>query len=98
MQLALAKQPLRASIVIASFGSAQGYAAPVFDLTLQVDASAAPPVYEASERYGKLPEIHHIFRADPQSPPKLVSLFFVLVVAATLPALFVGVSSPWGAP
>ncbi|EFW99461.1 oligosaccharyltransferase subunit ribophorin [Grosmannia clavigera kw1407] len=90
VQLVLAKQPLRASIVIGSFGSAQGYAAPVFDLQLQVDASAAPLVYEAPERFGKLPEIHHIFRADPQSPPKPISLCFVLLVAAALPALFVG--------
>ena len=39
-------------------------------------------------RYGKLPEIHHIFRADPKSPPKVITLFFTLIVLAALPVLF----------
>lgn len=38
-------------------------------------------------RYGKLPEIHHTFKSDPQSPPVVVTLAFVGVVLAALPAL-----------
>lgn len=90
VQLLQATQPLRASVVVASFGSAAGYAAPVFDLDVRVDASSAPPAEEAPERYGKKPLIQHVFRADPQSPPKAISLFFVLAVLATVPVLFLG--------
>ena len=90
MQLLLSPKPVKASIVIGSFGSAQALLAPVFDVEFKPDPSAAPPTYEQPLRYGKLPEIHHIFRADPRSPPKIVSLVFVLAVAATVPALLVG--------
>lgn len=45
-------------------------------------------------RYGKLNEIHHIFKADPKSGPLVISLFFVLAVAATVPVLLGTVSSP----
>jgi oligosaccharyltransferase complex subunit delta (ribophorin II) len=38
-------------------------------------------------RYGKLEEIHHIFRADPQSPPKIITIFFTAAVLATVPIL-----------
>ena len=38
-------------------------------------------------------EIHHIFRADPKSGPKIISLFFVLAVLATLPVLLGAVCS-----
>ena len=55
------------------------------------DPAVAAPTYEAPLRYGKKEEIHHIFRADPQSPPKAISLVFVLAVLATVPALFLGV-------
>jgi len=34
-----------------------------------------------------LEDIHHIFRADPKSGPKIVSMFFVLAVLATVPVL-----------
>lgn len=48
---------------------------------------APPAAPSASERYGSKPEIHHIFRDDPKSPPKVVSLFFTLAVLAALPVL-----------
>lgn len=48
-------------------------------------ARPEPPV-----RYGKRDEIHHIFRADPKSPPKIITLVFTLAVLAALPALLVG--------
>ena len=39
------------------------------------------------ERYGSKTEIHHIFRDDPKSPPKVISLFFTLAVLSTVPVL-----------
>jgi oligosaccharyltransferase complex subunit delta (ribophorin II) len=92
VQLLLATKPLQASIVIGSFGSAQGLNTPVFTVEVQIDPNSPAPAYEKAVRYGKQPEIHHIFRADPKSPPKIISLVFTLAVLATVPALFLGVS------
>ncbi|KAF2863287.1 hypothetical protein K470DRAFT_289081 [Piedraia hortae CBS 480.64] len=80
-------KPLQASIVVASFGSSTPYKAPAFDLFVQADPGASPFEHSAPERYGQKPEIHHIFRADPKSPPRIISLFFTLAVLSTLPAL-----------
>ncbi|KAI2601914.1 Dolichyl-diphosphooligosaccharide--protein glycosyltransferase subunit Swp1 [Hypoxylon sp. NC1633] len=90
IQLAIATTPLKASLVLASFGSSEGFNKYIFDIEVTRDPSATPIVYEKPLRYGKLDEIHHTFRADPTSPPKLVSLIFVLAVLATVPALFIG--------
>jgi oligosaccharyltransferase complex subunit delta (ribophorin II) len=38
-------------------------------------------------RYRAQPEINHIFRADPRSPPKIISAIFTLAVLGTLPLL-----------
>lgn len=92
VQLLASTKPLQASIVIASFGSAIGYNSPAFEVEIRTDPNAPPPHYEKPLRYGKKPEIHHIFRPDPKSPPKVISLFFALAVVATVPALFIGVS------
>jgi oligosaccharyltransferase complex subunit delta (ribophorin II) len=91
--LLVAKKPLKASVVLASFGSAQGLNAPVFEVKIETDPNVPAPAYEKPLRYGKKPEIHHIFRPDPKSPPKVISLIFTLAVIITLPALLVGVSS-----
>jgi oligosaccharyltransferase complex subunit delta (ribophorin II) len=103
IQLLAATKPLKASVVLASFGSAQGLDTPVFEVKIETDANVPPPAYEKPLRYGKKPEIHHIFRPDPKSPPKVISLFFALAVIATLPALLIGVSdthpgTPCGGP
>lgn len=45
------------------------------------------PSSEKPLRYGKLSEIHHIFKSDPSSPSIVFSLFFTGAVLATLPAL-----------
>ncbi|KAK3903047.1 Oligosaccharyltransferase subunit Ribophorin II-domain-containing protein [Staphylotrichum tortipilum] len=90
VQFLLASKPLKASVVLASFGSAPGLNSPVFEVQIEADASAPRPAYEKPLRYGKQPEIHHIFRPDPKSPPKIISLVFGLAVIATLPALLVG--------
>jgi len=92
MPLLVSSKPLMASIVIGSFGSAQAFNAPVFEVEIKVDPNSPAPHYEKPLRYGQKPEIHHIFRDDPRSPPKVVSLFFALAVVATVPALFIGVS------
>ncbi|KAH6651148.1 Oligosaccharyltransferase subunit Ribophorin II-domain-containing protein [Chaetomium tenue] len=89
VQLRIATKPLKASVVLASFGSSQGFDAPVFEVKVEQDANAPAPAYEKPLRYGKQPEIHHIFRPDAKSPPKVVSLVFGLAVAATLPALLI---------
>ncbi|KAI1766664.1 Dolichyl-diphosphooligosaccharide--protein glycosyltransferase subunit Swp1 [Hypoxylon sp. FL1150] len=90
VQFAAGKELLQASLVLASFGSSEGLNKPFFNIELTRDPNATPVIYEPALRYGKQPEIHHIFRADPKNPPKIVSAVFVLAVLATLPALFVG--------
>lgn len=93
VQLLASSKPLKASLILASFGASEGYNKPVFDVEIKLDPSAGSPTYEKPLRYGKLEEIHHIFRPDPQSPPKVISLVFALAVLATVPALFIGVST-----
>ncbi len=78
--------------MIGSFGATEGLLAPLFDVVFKIDPDSPSPSYEKPLRYGKQPEIHHIFRADARSPPKIISLVFVLAVLAALPALFIGVS------
>jgi oligosaccharyltransferase complex subunit delta (ribophorin II) len=95
VQFLISKKPLKASIVLASFGSSQGFNAPAFEVNIELDPNAPAPKYEKPLRYGKQPEIHHIFRPDPKSPPKVVSLVFGALVVAALPALFLGVSTSW---
>ncbi|KIX97721.1 uncharacterized protein Z520_06499 [Fonsecaea multimorphosa CBS 102226] len=78
---------LSASILIASFGTAPGYNSPAFTLQVKTDSNTPIPAAEKPLRYGKLPEIHHIFRSDPKSPPAIISLVFVAAVVGTLPLL-----------
>ncbi|KAF1350093.1 Oligosaccharyltransferase subunit Ribophorin II-domain-containing protein [Delphinella strobiligena] len=87
VQLLTAGLPLEAKIVIASFGSSTAYYKKAFEINVGLDPNAPIAVPEAPTRYGKLAEIHHIFRADPQSPPKIVSTVFALAIAATFPVL-----------
>ncbi|PHH89801.1 hypothetical protein CDD83_5233 [Cordyceps sp. RAO-2017] len=90
IQLLFSSTPLRASIVLGSAGSVAGSVTPVFDVSVKKDLNSPLPEYEAPLRYGPLPEIHHIFRADPKNPPRIVSIVFTLAVLATVPALFIG--------
>ncbi|CAJ2500067.1 Uu.00g029200.m01.CDS01 [Anthostomella pinea] len=89
-QLAASTTPLKASLILASFGAAEGINKPIFDIDVATEPNATPIVAEKPMRYGKLDDIHHEFRADPKSPPKVISLVFVLAVLATVPALFIG--------
>lgn len=78
--------------MIASFGASTGYNSPAFSLSIELDPNVALPATEKPLRYGKLPEIHHIFRDDPKSPNVVISLFFVGAILATVPALLGAVS------
>ena len=81
---------------MASFGSSKPYKSKAFDLSIKIDPSAPQPTIERPLRYGKLPEIHHTFRADPKSPPVVITMIFAAVALAALPALGVAVS--WRGP
>ncbi|EEP77625.1 conserved hypothetical protein [Uncinocarpus reesii 1704] len=86
IQLLKSEKPLDANIVIASFGSALGYDSPAFRLSIKRNPDEPLPRVETL-RYGKLDEIHHIFKSDPKSPPIIISLAFVVAVLAALPVL-----------
>ncbi|TWU76177.1 hypothetical protein ED733_002850 [Metarhizium rileyi] len=89
-QLLTTASPLEASLVLGSTGSAKGSVTPVFDIAVKLDPGQPTSSPVAPLRYGKLAEIHHVFRADPKNPPKIVSFVFSLAVLATVPALFIG--------
>jgi oligosaccharyltransferase complex subunit delta (ribophorin II) len=93
VQLLYSSQPLRATLLLASFGSSQPFSNHIFNLDVKVDANAPQPKYEKPLRYGKLPEIHHIFKPDPKSGPIIISVFFVGAVLATVPILLGVVST-----
>lgn len=84
IQFLTSTKPLKASIVIASFGSSTPYAGYAFTLAVAHDANSAPTTPSPPERYARKPEIHHVFRADPRSPPKVISGIFTLAIVATL--------------
>lgn len=44
-------------------------------------------------RYGKLPEIHHIFKEDSKNPPIAITLAFLAITLAALPILAGAVST-----
>ncbi|RDL30981.1 Uncharacterized protein BP5553_09770 [Venustampulla echinocandica] len=87
VQLLHSSRPLRATLLLASFGTSQAFSNHVFNLNVKLDPSVAQPKYEKPLRYGKLAEINHIFKADPKSGPVVISLFFVLAIVATVPIL-----------
>ena len=91
IQLLEASAPLTASLVIASFGTSEGYDQSAFDLKIDLDPSSPLPSQAAPLRYGKLPEIHHIFKSDPKNPPRIISLVFTLAVLLAFPALLITV-------
>ena len=92
-QLLDSTSPLSASILVASFGDSQPFNKKAFDLNVKEDPNSPRKAPEKPLRYGKLPEIRHIFKADPKSPPKIITLFFTLIVLGALPVLFGTVST-----
>jgi len=81
---------LKASLVIASFGSSSPSNTFVFNVVVNRDTTVAQPSKDAPLRYGKLAEINHIFRADPKSPPLMITLVFTGLALATFPILLGG--------
>ncbi|KAJ6015453.1 hypothetical protein N7540_010044 [Penicillium herquei] len=79
-------EPIDARVVIGSFGSSEAYDSSVFSLSIDRDLDHPVPTVEAA-RYGKLPEIHHIFKDAATSPPVIITLAFVALVGASLPVL-----------
>lgn len=59
----------------------------VFELNVPQDGTSQVPGALTPLRYGKLPEIHHVFRSDPKSPPVFITAVFGCLVFMTLPVL-----------
>lgn len=89
-QLLTSEQPLKASLVIGSFGSSAPSNTFGFNVAIKRDPSVPQPATNKPVRYGKLEEIHHIFRSDPQSPPMVITLAFAGLALATIPVLLGG--------
>jgi hypothetical protein len=86
VQFLRTSHPVDAEIVIGSFGTSKAYRNVAFQLSIDRDPNVPIPSSEV-ERYGKLPEIHHIFKTDPRSPPLLVTVSFLLMVLVSFPIL-----------
>jgi len=86
-QFLTSEKPIAASVVIGSFGSSKPYKSKVFDLTVTRDPSVPLSIPEKPVRYAAESEIHHIFREDPKSPPKIITIVFAAAVAGALPVL-----------
>ncbi|CAN8101314.1 unnamed protein product [Discula destructiva] len=80
-------KPLHATVVIGSFGSAQALSADAFDIELKYESNTQPPTVPKPLRYGKKPQIHHIFREPAKYPSTVFPLIFVGLVLVTLPAV-----------
>jgi oligosaccharyltransferase complex subunit delta (ribophorin II) len=78
--------PVDAHVVIGGFGDSDAYDSSVFKLSLDRNPEEAVPTVE-TERYGKKPEIHHIFKDSASSPPIVITLAFVAMVVAAVPVL-----------
>lgn len=87
IQFLTSSKPILASLVIGSFGSSKPYKSKIFDLNVSRDANVPLVIPEPPLRYAAEKEIHHIFREDPRSPPKIISLVFAAAVAGALPVL-----------
>lgn len=86
-------KPIHATIVIGSFGTAQGIIADAFDIEIKLDANTPPPAVSAPLRYAKQPQIHHIFKEQAKYPPTVIPLAFVGLILVTLPVALYFVSS-----
>ncbi|KAH9863397.1 hypothetical protein IAQ61_009675 [Plenodomus lingam] len=95
-QFLTTEKPIAASIVIGSFGSSTPYKSKAFDLHVTRDPNVPLSIPEAPVRFAAEPEIHHIFREDPKSPPKIITMVFTAAVLAALPVLL-GVWATLGA-
>ncbi|KAJ5550846.1 hypothetical protein N7461_005544 [Penicillium sp. DV-2018c] len=78
--------PVDARVVIGGFGSSDAYDSSAFQLSIDRNPNEPVPTVE-TQRYGKKPEIHHIFKESPSSPPIIITLAFVAMVGAAIPVL-----------
>lgn len=86
-QFIVSEKPIKSFIVLGSFGASTPFKHMSFDLNIQSDPSSSTVTPSPPERYASKEEIHHIFKDDPRSPPKTISLVFTLAIFAALPAL-----------
>ncbi|KAI9931034.1 hypothetical protein ASPWEDRAFT_99531 [Aspergillus wentii DTO 134E9] len=86
LQFLSVSEPVDARFLIGSFGTAKAYNEAAFQLTVARNPDVPIPSVEVS-RYGKLPEIHHIFKTDAQSPNIIITLVFVGMTLTALPVL-----------
>merc|ERR1712225_17626 len=75
IQLLTSTQPLQATVLLASFGTTQGFSNHIFNLDVKLDSNVPLPKYEAPLRYGQREEIHHLSKAIGAAPVSH-SLFF----------------------
>ncbi|KAM0344045.1 hypothetical protein ACHAPU_007948 [Fusarium lateritium] len=90
LQLLLSDTPLKAYLVLGSFGSSDPLISPLFNVEIHLDPNTPRPEYTAPVRYGPRAGIDHVFKVGDKSPPMVISLVFVLAIAASVPALFIG--------
>lgn len=76
--------------MLASFGSSTPLNHHAFDLIIDTDEGSPPVIPSAPERYTTKPQIHHVFKAGPKSPFKILSLVFTIAILVAVPALFGG--------
>ncbi|RVD86162.1 uncharacterized protein DFL_004452 [Arthrobotrys flagrans] len=87
--IALLTSPsLSLTVALGSFGQSSPLSIEIAKVTPVLDAAAKKALPSPPLKYQKLDEIHHIFRAEPRSPPKIISLVFLAAVAGCLPVLF----------
>ncbi|KAF3762259.1 hypothetical protein M406DRAFT_357376 [Cryphonectria parasitica EP155] len=86
-QFFVSSEPLHASVVIGSFGSSQGVISDAFNIEIKPDSTTPPAAASPPLRYGKQPQIHHIFREPTKYGYKIISIAVSLVIAATLPVV-----------
>ncbi|KAF2735147.1 hypothetical protein EJ04DRAFT_465361 [Polyplosphaeria fusca] len=87
VQFLTSTKPIVASIVIGSFGSSTPYNSKAFELDIARDANVPLAIPEKPLRYAVENEIHHVFRQDPQSPSKMITIVFAVGVLAAVPVL-----------
>lgn len=86
-QFLTSSKPIEANMVLGSFGSSQGYNSHIFAIDIVTEPNTPIPGSGKPPRYGKLPEIHHLFKPDARSPNMMFSVLFTGAVLATLPAI-----------
>ncbi|CUS08201.1 unnamed protein product [Tuber aestivum] len=88
---------LSLSLVLGSFGQSTASIATIGNVEPLLDPAAKALLEKQKQKdigegtvvYRAKDEIRHVFRADPQSPPKIITLVFLLSVLAGLGGLFV---------